>query len=115
MPFVKFVTSEKLDESKRAQVRNAIWDAITLIPGKTPEVTMIEIQDQADLQKGPGGAPAIFMETRLFTRPPFDTKKAYCEKLFAEFNALLGVEPAKMYFNVLEFNEWASGGNYKSF
>lgn len=115
MPFVKFVTSVKLDENKRDAVRGAIWDAITVIPGKTPEVTMIEIQDQADLQKGPGGAPAIFMETRLFTRPPFDTKKEYCVKLFAKFQELLGVEPARMYFNMLEFNEWGSGGNYKSF
>ena len=115
MPFVKFVTSVKMDENKRDEVRNAIWDAITVIPGKTPEVTMIELQDGADLQKGPGGAPAIFMETRLFTRPPFDTKKEYCAKLFAKFEELLGVEPVKMYFNVLEFNEWGSGGNYKSF
>lgn len=114
MPFVNFVTSVKLDENKRDEVRNAIWEAITVIPGKTPEVTMIEIRDGADLRKGPGDAPAIFMETRLFTRPPMDSKKEYCQKLFAKFEELLGVEPAKMYFNMLEFFEWGSGGNYKS-
>lgn len=115
MPFVSFVTSEKLDARQRDSIRSAIWDAITVIPGKTPEVTMIEIRDGADLQKGPGGMPAIFMETRLFTRPAFDAKKQYCEKLFAKFQELLNVEPARMYFNITEFNEWGSGGNYKSF
>lgn len=115
MPFVSFVTSEKLDARQRDSVRNAVWEAITVIPGKTPEVTMIEIRDGADLQKGPGGAPAIFMETRLFTRPPFASKEEYSRRLFTEFNRLLGVDPSKMYFNILEFNEWASGGNYKSF
>ena len=115
MPFVNFVTSVKLDEAKRDAVRNAIWEAITVIPGKTPEVTMIEIRDGADMQKGPGGAPCIFMETRLFTRPPFATKQEYCRIMFAKFEELLGVEPAKMYFNMLEFNEWGSGGNYRSF
>ena len=115
MPFVSFVTSEKLDARQRDGIRSAIWDAITVIPGKTPEATMIEIRDGADLQKGPGGAPAISMETRLFTRPKFDVKKLYCEKLFAKFQELLGVEPARMYFNIAEYNEWGFDGNYKSY
>ena len=115
MPFVKFVTSVKLDEKKRDEIRSIIWDAVTVIPGKTPEVTMIEIQDGADLRKGPGGAPAIFTETRLFTTAPTDSKSEYSKKLFEGFERITGVVPARMYFNILEFNTWASGGNYKSF
>ena len=115
MPFVKVVTSVKLDEKKRDEIRNAVWDAIVVIPNKTPEVTMVEISDCADLTKGPGGSPAIFMETRLFTAAPFGPKEEYHKKLFDCFQKITGVEPKNMYFNVLEFTEWGSGGNYKSF
>lgn len=115
MPFVKFVTSEKLDAQKRDEIRNVIWDAVTVIPGKTAEVTMIEIQDCADITKGPGGAPAIFAETRLFTAAPTSAKSDYCKKLFEGFERIVGVSPAKMYFNVLEFDSWASGGSYNFF
>lgn len=115
MPYVKFVTSVKLDEKKREEVRTAIWDAVTVIPGKTPEVTMIEIQDEADIMKGPGGDPAIFAETRLFTTAPTASKEEYSKKLFETFEKITGVIPARMYFNILEFNSWASGGNFRNF
>lgn len=115
MPFVKFITSEKLDDAKRDAVRGAIWDAITIIPGKQPARTMVEICDDADLQFGPGGVPAIFMETRLYTRPPIDAKKEYSRVLASKFQELLEIDPSKMYFNVLEFNEWVSNGNYLSY
>lgn len=115
MPFVKFITSAKLDADKRDAVRNAIWDAISIIPGKQPARTMVEICDEADLQLGPGGAPSIFMETRLYTRPPIDVKKEYSHVLAVKFQELLGIDASRMYFNVLEFNEWGSNGNYLSF
>ena len=115
MPFVKFVTSVKLDEKKREEVRSAIWDAVVVIPGKTPEVTMVEIQDGADMTKGPAGSPAIFTETRLFTTAPTAAKEEYSKKLFEAFEKITGVIPANMYFNVLEFNSWAAGGNFRNF
>ena len=115
MPYVRFSTTQGLSEEKRAEVRAAIWDAITELPDKSPEVTMIEIGDHADIMKGPGGTPAIFAETHLFTQAPIETKRAYAKKLFAKFGELLGVDPKNMYFNILELNEWGSGGNYKSF
>jgi hypothetical protein len=115
MPFVRFVSSVKLDEKKRDEIRGVIWDAVTVIPGKTPEVTMIEIQDGADLMKGPGGAPAIFAETRLFTAAPTGAKEEYSKKLFEGFERITGVSPAGMYFNIMEFNAWAADGSYMTF
>ena len=115
MPLVKIVTSVKLDEKKRDELRAIVWDAITVIPNKTPEVTMIEIADGADLTKGPGGTPALYAETRLFTAAPSGPKAEYSKKLFEGFEKVTGVEPSKTYLNFLEFNTWASGGNYKAY
>ena len=110
MPFVKVVTSVSLNEEKRAALRDAVWSSITLIPNKTPEVTMVELRDKADLRKGPGEADALFTEVRLFTTPPSAAKKAYAESFFAKAEEITGVKTDKMYLNFIEFNEWGSNG-----
>lgn len=115
MPFVSLVTSVSLSEEKRELVRNAIFESIAVVPGKSAAVTMVEIRDGADIRKDVSDAPAIFIETRLFTRPPFEAKRAYYKALSEKLNALTGVEKPRIYFNVLEFNEWGSGDDYKSF
>ena len=114
MPFVKVVTSVPLCAEKRAALREAVWSSIVLIPNKTPEVTMVEIQDNADLRKGPGEADALFTEVRLFTTPPSASKKAYAEAFFAKAEEVTGVKPDKMYLNFIEFNEWGSNGTTHS-
>ena len=73
---VKITTSQALDAHQREELRQAVWGAIILIPQKFPETTMIQIEDKADITKGPGGEPAHFCETRLYTRPAFELKKA---------------------------------------
>ena len=70
---------------------------------------MIQIEDKADITKGPGGEPALFCETRLYTRPAFELKKAYIEKISAAFAEITGVKPEKMYTTILEIDEWGSG------
>lgn len=115
MPFVKITTSQELDGPQREALRQAVWGAITLIPQKFPETTMIQIEDRADITKGPGGEPALFCETRLFTRPAFELKKAYTERISAAFAEITAVRPEKMYTTILEIDEWGSNGGYKHF
>lgn len=115
MPFVKITTSQALDAHQREELRQAVWGAIILIPQKFPETTMIQIEDKADITKGPGGEPALFCETWLYTRPAFELKKAYIEKISAAFAEITGVKPEKMYTTILEIDEWGSGGGYKHF
>lgn len=56
MPFVKITTSQALDAHQREELRQAVWGAIVIIPQKFPETTMIQIEDKADITKGPGRA-----------------------------------------------------------
>ena len=115
MPFVKITTSQALDAHKREALRQAVWGAIVTIPQKSPENTMIQIEDKADITKGPGGEPALFCETRLFTQAAFELKKAYIEKISAAFAEITEVKPEKIYANILEIDEWGSGGGYRHF
>lgn len=115
MPYVSIRSGAKLDETKRALVRKAVFDAIVLIPGKTPEVTMVEISDGCDLQKGPVTAPALFAELRLFTKAPMEAKRACAKQLMESLAPVTGIPTDRMYLNYLEFFEWGSGGHYNGY
>jgi phenylpyruvate tautomerase PptA (4-oxalocrotonate tautomerase family) len=115
MPFINITTSVRLDGPVRDQVREAAYESILLVPGKTREVTMVQLRDCADISKAGTGEPAMFIEARMFTRPSFDAKQAFVKDICARLSALTGVAPAQIYVNVLEFYEWGSNGDYRSY
>lgn len=113
MPYVKITTSVRLDETKREKLKSAVFDAITRIPGKTEEVTMLDIADGADIHKGNNAIPAAFVDTRVFTAAPQAGKDEYCKALGDALEDLLGIEKSRVYVNILEFNAWGSGSGFR--
>jgi phenylpyruvate tautomerase PptA (4-oxalocrotonate tautomerase family) len=115
MPFINVTTSVRLEGEVREKARDAIYEAITLVPGKAKEGTMVQIRDCADITKGNTGEPTMFIEARMFTRAPFAAKKEFAQAIQAKLSAILGVAPARIYLNILDLLEWGSNGDYKSF
>ena len=115
MPFISITTSVRLEGEAREQVRAAAYDSILLVPGKTKEVTMVQIRDCADLTKADTGEAAIFVEARMFTRPPMAAKKEFAQAIMKKLCEVTGVAPAQVYLNIIEFHEWGSNGDYRSF
>ena len=113
MPFIRLTTNIKLDDSKREQLKTAVFDAITRIPGKTEEVTMLDIIDDAAMSKGNNTIPAAFVDTRVFTAAPQEGKDEYCKALGDALNTIIGVDKKMLYVNILEFNGWGSGFGFR--
>ena len=110
MPYVAFSTSLELDCSLKDRVKEIIGELIALIPGKTVEVTMFNINGGAYLKKGTGDAPCAFVDVRLRGAADFAAKDAFvagmCKSLKEEF----GIDPAYVYINFIEFETWGSNG-----
>lgn len=115
MPFINIVTSVRLEGETRERVRAAAYESILLVPGKTKEVTMVQLRDCADISKGDTGEPAMFVEARMFTRPTFAAKKDFAQEIMKKLSEITGIAPSQIYLNVLEFYEWGSNGDYRSF
>lgn len=115
MPFISVTTSVRLEGEKREKAREAIYDAILLIPGKTKEVTMVQIRDCADITKGNTGEPAMFIQARMFTRPPFAAKREFVQAITKNLGEIAGIALSQIYVNVMEFYEWGANGDLKSF
>ncbi len=115
MPFISITTSVRLEGEAREKAREAAYEAILLVPGKSVEVTMVQIRDSADITKGNTGEPAMFIEARMFTRPPFAAKQEFAKTIQTKLSEITGVAPAQIYLNIMEFYEWGSNGDYRSF
>lgn len=113
MPYVNLATTKSIDAAARRALRDAIGETITLIPGKSYEVTMIRLTDNADIVKGRSDEPCLFMEVRLFTKTTLEAKKAFTEAISAKLYEILGVNDRYMYINYIELEGWGSGGAYR--
>ena len=67
MPFIGTRVNIVLDEDKRERLKNR-WDqAITLLPGKSPQWLMAGFEDGVSLSfQGDHQSPAAFVEVKVF-------------------------------------------------
>ena len=114
MPYIAFNTSLKLSDSQKEKVKAELGRLITIIPTKTEAVTMVDFSDSRSFYKGGEVISGAFIELRLFHKSEFEAKKKFTEETFEMLARELGLKKENMYLNILEFENWGSGGIYKT-
>jgi len=113
MPYIAINTTEKLSETQREKVKAELGRLMPIIPTKTEAGLLIDFSDGRTMYKAGEKITGIFIELRLFRNSEFEPKKKYVEEVFEMLSNELGVKKENMYLNVLEFNQWGSGGSYR--
>ncbi len=109
MPYVHLKVSRPLTEQQIEAARLAIADIMPALPGKNRDNTMIHITGSCALSMGDSGKPCMFLEVRLYKASPEENKKEFVKKAAEALCALFEIEPARMYINMIELNEWGVG------
>ena len=112
MPYISLSVSVPISEHKKHVLQQQIGSLITIIPGKTPEGTMIKIEDCCDIFMGGASAKAAFCEIRLLGSAPVQNKAELYEKIYNLLTDQLDIE--KLYFNYSVFEEWGSGDTFRT-
>ena len=112
MPYINVKVAKKLDDDIKNKFQLEMGKNISIIPGKTIEVTTVVIEDDCAMYKNGDCFDGVFIEVRLFKESPEDAKKAYTEKLFTITEDILNVTTDRTQVNYFEFSAWGSGGNY---
>jgi phenylpyruvate tautomerase PptA (4-oxalocrotonate tautomerase family) len=113
MPFIQVNVSQKLEVQQKEYVKAILGELITLIPGKTEAVTMIDLADDRSIYKGGKPVEGGFIEVRLYGAAEQSSKEALTEAIFSAMEQLLGIQPQNLYINILEMNSWGSNGRLK--
>ena len=114
MPYVRVSSSQHLSDDKIERLQAEIGRIISIIPGKSIDNCMIQIQ--GDVKTFMGGKPAneTFCEIRMFGKAPSDKKSEFTTALNDVIVAELG-ELQMLFINFQEYFEWGVGPNYRSF
>lgn len=113
MPYLNLRTSTRLDAGRREAVRAAIADHMPILPEKTRDNTMIQIDDGCHLYMGAGEEPCAFIDLRVYQPSPMEAKRAFIEKLCAALASLIDTPVNRIYVNLIEMENWGANGVYK--
>ncbi len=111
MPFIDIKTSVKLNDGQITDLKSACGKAITLIPGKTEEVTMVGILgDYALFLGGNALDKGAFVDVRTYRSSSAESKSRVNASLSAALNQLLDIPMEHIYINFIELSEWGYKG-----
>ncbi|MCL2664445.1 MAG: phenylpyruvate tautomerase MIF-related protein [Defluviitaleaceae bacterium] len=110
MPYIDIKVSAVVGAEKKDGLQKKIGEAISLLPGKTIDNTMLCITDDCSLFMRGKPLEGAFVEIRLYKASPADNKKAFAEKLFKLLEESLGIAPGNIYLNYLEMPDWGANG-----
>ena len=113
MPQVNISLSRKLDDTTKGKLQLEIGNAMPLLPTKNIDNTHICLADGCSFYKSGVPLDGAFVDVRLHKQSPEESKKAFAEKMFSILKESLGIDPASVYMNFIEFENWASGGEYR--
>ena len=114
MPYVAINTSLILTEVQKEKIKAELGRLITIIPTKTEAGTLVDFSDSRTIYKAGEQVSGAFIDVRLFHKADFEPKKKFTEETFAMLSRELGLKTENMYLTIMEFDNWGSGGTYKS-
>jgi len=114
MPYIAVNTSEKLSDAQRENIKTEFGRLITIIPTKTEATTLVDFSESRTMYMAGANISGAFIELRLWHKYDFECKKQFSEETFEMLSRELGLKKENMYINIVELDDWGSGGTYKS-
>ncbi|MGN0605867.1 MAG: phenylpyruvate tautomerase MIF-related protein [Oscillospiraceae bacterium] len=113
MPFINVMTNVPVENSKKEQIKSALGEAITAIPGKSESWLMVGINPEYPLWFKGDNAPCAMVEVSVFgSASPANYEKLtgmICNILKDEIN----ISPSRIYVKYTETSNWGwNGGNF---
>lgn len=108
MPFVEVKTTVKLDKAQTEKLRDDIRTAITLIPQKTADNMMLQIESGCNMWMGDVEESCTFVDIRLYGPSPLENKKEFVEAVLEALKPY-GIESDRVYMNIWQRESWVAG------
>ena len=113
MPYVQMNTNSTLTATQKETLMQRAAAMITVIPSKTPERTMVQINDGVSMYFACNGEPCMKVLIELFHEAPYEAKQEYLQKLFALIQETAGIPQNRIYLTYQAHEEWGSGGDLR--
>ncbi len=114
MPYININLSKRLDEADFEKIKTALGEAITILPGKSERVLMIDIEDGKRIYFGGiKKASAAYVDVKIYGSCDFYLKAQFTEAVFEILNKYAGVPADDAFISISEHDTWGLGGRLK--
>lgn len=106
MPFVNLKTNVEIKD--KTKVMNALWELISIIPGKTVERTMVSIEDNVAMGFAGSQEPCAMIETLVNPESDMNKNSEYCLAVIKRVKEELDLPEKRIYATVAMVDCWRS-------
>lgn len=106
MPYINLKTNVEIKD--KANLKRVLVDLIGIIPGKTPDRTMISVADKVDMAFAGTEEPCAMIETLVNPETIMDNNKEYCLAVIKVVQKELGLPEKRIYATVAKVDCWRS-------
>ncbi|MDO5734386.1 MAG: hypothetical protein Q4P08_04575 [Eubacteriales bacterium] len=115
MPYIAVHSAKKLSTDEALRLENGLNEAISLIPGKSQELLLIEIIDGVRMSRnGNVREDLLYVDVRCFRKAPFKDNKLFTEAVNGVLEDVLDLQEDSVYLTITEYDSWGTRGSLKS-
>lgn len=113
MPYIGVHVTGTLSNVQKDAIKTGLGEKISLIPGKTERVLMVDISENHTMYFGGEQRPLAFLDVRCYKTAAFEDKKAFTEAAFAVVQSVTGLRAEDIYLSHGEYDTWGTNGSMK--
>ena len=106
MPFINLKTNVEIKD--KAKVMNALWELVSIIPGKTIERTMVSVEDKVAMGFAGNQEPCAMIETLVNPGTNMENNPEYCLAVINRVKEELDLPEKRIYATVAAVDCWRS-------
>jgi phenylpyruvate tautomerase PptA (4-oxalocrotonate tautomerase family) len=111
MPFISSKVNIVMTEEQKDTIRKRLGENISIIPGKTEDWLMVEIEDHCDLYfRGDKKQPTAFIEVKVFGEIRDTAARKMTEIVSGIYEKELGIKQNRIYIKYEEARKWGWNG-----
>lgn len=111
MPFIIAKTNKSVSESQAEQIKRALGKAISLVPGKSEDYLLVEVQEKSRLYlRGRSDEAIAYITVSIFGNESHSGYAELTAEITRIFSEELGVPPANVYVKYDDITVWGAGG-----
>ena len=112
MPCIQWKTSAAISAEQEKELREALGEAIALIPGKSESWLMLEFEPERRMAfRGEANEPMAFIAVDLYGGAPDSACDQLTARLCSMAQSVLGIQPDHVYVRYLATNQWGWNGS----
>ena len=111
MPFIIAKTNVPVGEDAERELKSAFGRAISLVPGKSEDYLLVEVQDKCRLYlRGKNNEPIAYVTASIFGNESHAGLRELTAEITRAFGEILGVPPTNVYIKYEDISVWGAGG-----